>query len=348
MRRIIKITSWIVIFISLLYLILNIGLVFLGKKIIVRQIEKNIKNKVTLEGLNLSLPFSLNLSNLKIHDLISIDYLFLRPSILGFLAGKIILNELKIIKPVLNIEMDEEGRFNPVVLKDNPKPKMLLLVSLKIKDGRLIFMDKRIKPRGYRMILDNINIDIFKVSFPPVSLLTRFNLSSSLLDNSNNLKGSILAFGWIDLGHKDMEGRVELKDFELIYLQPYYQRYNLINKKIVSGRVNLISDLKAVNNDLIAKCHFEVSDLSYEREENQDKQTTKIDIINDTLKIFSNKEKKIALDFTINTKLDKPRIELKDLKKVFIQAILQNLISKPSEESMKDIKDIGKQFDNFW
>lgn len=341
MKKISKLIIWIGVILALIFLALSIAVALFGKSIALSQLEKNFKRRVTLESINISFPLSVSIRKLDIQDLVRIDALYLKPSILGFLAGKVVLNEASLIRPEITLVMDEQGKLN---LPQAPAKSMpILLAGLDIKDGKLIFIDKKIEPGGYKVIVNNINAKIHKASFPPASLFTRFNLSASLGESPDTSAGLAWASGWIDFGPKDMEGKFELKRIDLTYLAPYYSGF-ISDKKLTSGKLNFVSDLKSVKNELTAKCKAEFTDLVYLKEVPAEGEEPKIDLVRNVLNLFSNDTGRIAFDFTIRTKLDNPRINMKELRGVIGMAAVQNIAEQPPDKLKENIKDIEKQF----
>jgi len=346
MKKIFKIIIWIAVVLAVIFLLLNIVFAIFGKSIVAGQIEKNLKLKAKLGSISIGFPLSVNIRKLDIQGLAKIDSLSARPSILGFLAGKVVLNELTVVRPEISVEMDSNGKLNLPAFAAKGKQPPIFLAGLNIKEGSLIFIDKKVDPAGYKITLGNINADIAKATFPPTSLFTRFNLSAFLVDNQNAPKGKVLASGWVDFGPKNMEGKMEFKDIDITCLAPYYQNITPA-KKLASGKLNFTSDLKAENNDLIGKCHLEVSDLVYEKETPAEGRPAAPDLVASALKILSGNTGKIAFDFTLKTKLDNPKINLKDLQGMFAQSAIQNIANQPPEKIIENAKDLGKQFKDF-
>lgn len=341
MKKISKIIIWLTIILAAVFLVFSIILALFGKAIILKAIEKNFKRKVTFESINLSFPLSVRLRRLEIHNLAKIESLSLRPSILGFFVGRIVLNELNLFRPEITLEMDEQGRLN--IPQTGGKSPPLLLAGLDIEEGRFIFTDKKIEANGYKIIVNNINAKIHKAAFPPTSLFIRFDLSASLGDRPDTAQGVAKTSGWIDFGPKDMEGKFELKGIDLTYLAPYYNKF-ISDKKLTSGKLNLVSNLKSVKNDLTAKCKAELTDLVYLKEVPAEGEAPKIDLVPNILNLFSNDTGRIVFDFTIRTKLDNPRINMQELRGIIGMAAFENIATQPPDKLKENIKDIEKQF----
>lgn len=343
MKKIPKRIIWISLILAVLYLIANVALTAFGKTIIISQIEKNLKAKASLERVTFGFPLSINISKLEIGDLLKADSISVSPSILGFLAGKIVLNELSIVNPEITIIKSAEGKLNLPKFESKGKPPPLLLVGLKVKEGKFIFIDKKINPEGHRVVVKDINANISKAAFPPTSLYAKFNVSASLADNNSKAAGSALALGWIDFRPKDMDGKIELRDINGISLAPYYQ--NIIpDKKLLSAKLNFSADLKAKNNNLTAQCRLEFSNLVYEKPQPSEGKTQVSDIIPSILNIFSDASGNVVLNFTINTKLDNPRVDLVSLKGSIGQAAVENVAGQPPERVMEKVKETAEEF----
>ena len=189
MKKPAKVIIWILGVILAVFLILDVIFILFGKTIVAGQIEKTLKLKASLGNISVRFPLTVSFKDLEIKDLIRADSISLSPSLLGFLAGKVILNNLIIERPAITLIRDADGKFNLPVLEQNGKQPPVLMAGLKISDGRLVFTDKKISQEGYQVIVDKINVDISKVTLPPTSLSTNFKVSAILLDREGNPAG---------------------------------------------------------------------------------------------------------------------------------------------------------------
>ena len=338
MKKPAKVIIWILGVILAVFLILDVIFILFGKTIVAGQIEKTLKLKASLGSLTVRFPLTVSFKDMEIKDLIKADSISLSPSLLGFLAGKVVLNDLRIEHPVITVSRDAQGKFNLPVLEQKGKQPPILMAGLRINNGRFVFTDKKINQEGYQVTVDKINVDISKVTLPPTSLSTNFKVSAILLDREGNPAGEAGLNGWIDFGPKDMDGRLELKDIEAASLAPYLQDMIKV-KRLLSARIGFSADLKAKNNDLAAKCHVEFS-----RQAQVDKQDSSSDIASDLLSLFSDDAGKMAFDFTINTKLDNPRLNSLNMKGIIGQAAVDNIASQPAENIIDKVKDTVEQF----
>ncbi len=355
MKRINKIVIWVLVIIFAVFISCSIAIALYGKKIAVNLIEQNLKMKTSLGNISLGLPFTINLTNLEIGDLFKSDRISVNPSILGFLAGKIVLNRLSLINPVINLEQGPDGSFNLPKLKQKGKQPPVFLTGLVIKNGELIFTDKKLSPEGYRIIVGNIDARISKVMLPPASLNARFKFYASIMDPNARILGGIDSLGWIDFGPKDMDAALHIKDLDVTYFAPYYGDF-ISNKKLLSAKLNLTSLLKAKNNDLTVVSSFKLSDLVYAKEEvPKEGELPKLDLVKSTLDLFTDRQGNLSLDFTINTKLDNPGVNISELKRVILNAAVKNLSNQPPEaliekvtNTLEQFKDFGKELKNIF
>lgn len=361
MKKLIKIIIWLLAIALVISIACSIVVALYGKKVIISQIEQNLKVKVKLEKVSFSLPLSVNLSGLEIGNLLKAEKISATPSILGFFAGKVVLSGLTIVNPVINLEQEKDGSLNLPKLEQKGKQPSILLAGLTIQNGRFVFTDKKIA-EDYKVILDKINADISKVKFPPTSLNTKFKISADFVKPDSKALGNISFEGWLDFGPKDMDATLELKDLDIVYFFPYQDTFilkiynNILNfsspvaydKKPLSAKLDLTSELKAKNNDLAVVSKLKLHDLAFEKELHSNKEAQSIvNALEDLVKVVN-----ISLDFTINTKLDNPKVSDEELKNIIKNAAIKSLskqstqaiIEKVTGGNIEQFKEIGKQF----
>ena len=350
-----KILFILVIGFAVLFLVSSIAISLFGKKIVQEQASQNLKMPVSLAKISLNLPFSVKLTGLKIGDLFSAEKISFSPNLLGIFAGKILLSGLVVDSPIINLKQSADGKLNLPVLEQKGKQPPILITSLRIISGKIIFTDQKVSPEGFSVVLNNINLKISKVMLPLTSTDIKFDLSANIGKPDAELIGSVDAKGWLNFIQKNMQAVFNLKGFDPVYFSPYLGDNFISAKKLLSAKVNLSSDLAAQNNDLDAKCNFTLSNLVYAPQTDQNQESSSSDItgllFKNALDLFIDKEGKLNLDFEIKTKLDNPAISPKELRKIILKAAAKNLASQNPEDladkvqnTIKQFKDIGKQF----
>lgn len=341
MKKPLKILFWIIVILVGIFIFLNIAFFIVGRPVLLSQIQKATGRKTSVRSVGVGFPLSLKISGLEVEGLAKVDSFSTRLGLLGFLAGKIGLNDVKIVRPQITIEKDASGKFL-ILPESKGKPPAIYLTGLDIKDGSIVFIDKQVDPQGNKIILSMINAQISKAVFPPTSLNTKFKLSAKLGENQQD--GSLSADGWIDFGPKNMEGTVDIKDVNLVSFSPYLKDF-LGEKKLSGGKLSLASELFAKNNNLLAKCHLEILGLAYQGSGSPDPSQAG-NIAEAFLTTLTDESGKVVLDFTLPTKLDKPNLQVATFGGLFGHSILDNLSKQPPEKTINNIKNIGDQFEN--
>ncbi|MCK9603213.1 MAG: DUF748 domain-containing protein [Candidatus Omnitrophica bacterium] len=341
----IKILVGVLAVILVLFFALSIVVSLHGKKFIESRIEQSLKMKVSLGKISLGFPLSVNIKNLELGNIFKADVVSFSPNLLGLMAGKVVLDGVTITRPLINLEQSPEGKLNLPQIAQKGKQPPVFLTGLTINNGKLIFTDKKISAEGYKTILEGINLKVSKVMLPPTSLNTRFNLSANFLSPDGKALGSIDTNGWIDFRPKNMDAIFQIKDLEVTHFSPYYGDF-ISSRKILSGKLNFTSYLKAKNNDLKAECKLLLSGLTYEQQALPEGET-KLDLFKSTLDFFTDKEGNLNLEFEINTRLDKPAITRAELHKIILNAAKRNLSNQSPQELYEKVSDTVKQFKKF-
>jgi Domain of Unknown Function (DUF748) len=348
MKKKFKVIIWIVAVLFIVFIVANILLGVYAPRIIEQQIQQNLKLKASLRKISLSPPFTITLEGLEIGNLASIKKVSLSPNLIGLLFGKIVIHGLNVVEPVINLVQSAEGKLNLPVLEQKGKLAAVYLTSLRVQNGKVIFTDKKVVSNGYQVILDKLNIKISKVSLPITSLATNFNLSTELINSSGKAFGNILFEGWLDYLARDMDAKLEITDMDIANFAPYYG--NLIsNKEISQAILNLSSTFKSKNNALEILTDSNLTKIVYEKTEEQ-VQPLELNLMQDTLDFFTDRDGNLKLEFKIDTVLDHPDLSQEKIRKIILKAAARNL-SKQSPEQLVDkvnkaiskYKDLGKE-----
>lgn len=357
MKKISKIAIWILVIFFCLFVAGNISITLFGKKILINQIEHKLKVEASLEGISLGFPFSVNLTGLKLGNFFAADRISLAPNILSVFTGRIIFDRVTLINPVFNLRRSTQARLNLPKLQPGQKGKdmRVFLIGLVIENGKVIFTDRKITPEGYKIVFKAIDARIFKVMFPPTSLKINFKIVAELADASEKKLGNANLSGWVDLGPKDMDAVLNINDLDATYFYPYYGNF-ISNEQLLSARVNVSSTLKAKHNDLLIQTNFRLSDLVYaQARDTRQEELDILDFAKNTLDLFTDEQGNLILDFSINTKLDNPGINIDKLKDVILEAAVKNLsrqspatIIEKINKNIEQFKEFGKQMESIF
>jgi len=343
-----KIIFIIVVILALFFLAASIGIGVFAPKIIESQIEQNLKVKASLSKVTLSAPFTVNLERLEIGDLASIKKISLSPNLIALLFGKIVIHGLNIVDPVINIIQSSDGKLNLPVLEQKGKPPAVYLTSLNVKNGKIIFTDRKVTSDGLKFIVNKLNIKVAKVSMPITSLATNFNISAELINAKGNAFGNIVFGGWLDYLERDMDAELEIKNLDIANFAPYYGNF-ISNKPISSAMMNLNSTFKSSHNALEIITDLNLSKIVYEKTETEEPQPV-FDLVNKTLDIFTDADGSLRLQFKIDTQMDKPSLTKEKIMNIILKAAMKNLASQSPQQLVDKVadvidkyKDIGKE-----
>jgi len=312
----------------------HVFMMFKGKTLIIRKIEQLTGRKVTIGYLTVTPPLNLEIKGLNIEGLAQVEKIYLSPSFLYLITGKIGLNKVDILRPYITYEKvvvekpvtaSTEGASVSSSEKDpsasaQAKPVSLpdlhlILRNLIISEGKLDFIDHSVGNEGIKITVKDINIKVATVS-SLASSITNFTIKSRIPWREGEVEGKIEAEGWFNFAKKDMQATVKVLDIDGVYFYPYYSQWvDLEKARIDRAKLNFTSNIQGLNNNVTADCHIELTDIVRKErapEESADKAERIADAVIDIFKAMN--QGKIVLDFTIRTKMDDPHFGFGNLK----------------------------------
>jgi len=350
MAVLLKKFKWVIIllaFFLVIFIVVNILFAIFARQIVIDQIQDNLKLPAKLASISLSLPLCVNLSGLEVGSLAKVKKLSVSINPLGFLAKKVVISNLSMLEPQIFLTQGADGSMNLPVLKQGGSPPPVYLTGVHIKNGRVIFTDKKVSSSGNRIIIEKIDLDASKDMLPVTSLNVRFDFSADFTDAGNNHSGNVSAGGWVDFGPKNMDAKIQVKDLEITQFAPYYGNF-ISNKKISSGKLNLSSILKAKNNQLEIANSFRLSGLVYAQQAQEGLgELSGLDMVKNTLDLFTDKSGNLDLDFTINTRLDNPVLDANKVKGIILKAAMKNLANQSPDELADKVIDTMEKIKKF-
>lgn len=323
-KRWLKFIGKVFIVIAIIYVIAFAVLAIKGKEILIRKLQGLTQKKVTMKYFRLIPPFDLKIKKLDIDGMFKADYIYLSPNILGLVSGSLILNDIRMIRPSI---IYEKSLFSK---KDKPQvkassPVRVICRRIEITDGRLNFIDKAAGKEGLSITVEELNFRLVNIYAFPFSVVTKFELTGKIPWQEGVKKGNIDLHGWMDIFKKDMQASLKVSDIDGIYLYPYYSTWVDLGKaRIQKAVLNFSSDIQGLDNNITAACHLELAEIvrrPLSPEESEKKAARITDAVLDIFKAMN--QGKIALDFTIKTKMDKPEFSFGDIKMAFEDKLSQ-------------------------
>lgn len=302
------------------------------------QIRQNLKVKASLGKISLSMPFTVTLEKLEIGNLANIKKISFSPNLIALLFGKVVIHGLTITEPVINLEQGSDGKLNLPVLEQKPGAKApeFYPTSIKVKDAKIIFTDRKVSASGFQVVADKLDISVSKVAFPVASLAVNISVSCQLSNPAGKVFGKVNFSGWLDYPKRGMDANLEIKDADITNFSPYYGNF-ISNKKLLSAMLNLTSTFKAKDNALNINTDFNLSGLVYEEGPEEE---ISLDFTKNALDLFVDSHGNLHLVFDIDTKLDDPALSQDKLKMMILKAAMKNLSSQSPEELADKVSNI--------
>jgi len=345
MPKIFKVLFIIIAILVVIFLIASILFSIYAPAIIEDQIRQNLKVKTSLGKISLSMPFTVTLEKLEIGSLANIKKISFSPNLIALLFGKVVIHGLTITEPVINLEQGADGKLNLPVLEQKPGAKApeFYPTSLKVKEAKIIFTDRKVSAAGYQVVVDKLDISISKVAFPVTSLAVNISVSCQLSNPAGKAFGKVNFSGWLDYPARDMDAKLEIKDTDITNFSPYYGNF-ISNKKLLSAMLKLTSTFKAKDNALNINTDFNLSGLVYEEAPEDE---ISLDLTKNALDLFTDSKGNLHLAFDIDTKLDNPALNQDKLKSIILKAAMKNLSSQSPGEIADKVSDVIDKFKGY-
>lgn len=321
-----------------------------GKAIAIRKIQDLTQRKVTIEYVDLKPLFSLEIGKLEIMGLAKIDKINISPSFFGILRGKLIFNELTIIKPEITYEKRVAEAGQPIASAIVPAPKPtpapeakvekkksapIIFKNLGVEDGSVTFIDYTIGEKPIKIIVHKINFHLYNTASGGSTTFTNLDLNAKLPWAEGKKEGSIEADGWFNLPKMDMHALLEIKDIDGIYLHPYYSKWvDLQKSRIEKATLNFSAALYGLNNDVSGECTLELVDVVFRPRAADEPQEKAEKIAVAVLGRLSQMDQgRYVLTFPVKTKMDKPEFNVDMIRNAFEHKIM-------STQSGPEVRDV--------
>lgn len=310
----------------------------MGQAILTNQLQEITRKKVSIGYFFISPTLRVDVKDLNIQGLVKSQQVSVSLSFSGLLRGKLILNQLLFIRPefFVNKVPPEVTKF-PVpteviappeaveVLPKELKPASFGIVSLNIKEGKLIFVDQTVKSGSIKITVEGIYASIKNIYLYPFSGVTEFKLKAEIPWRDNEERGKIELEGWINSFKKDLRATLKVNDIDAVYLYPYYSNWVDLDKaRIERAKLNFSSEIHGLNNDVTADCSLELSDMVRKPLEIGESEAKASKLTNAVLDRFkAQDEGNVKLKFTIRTRMDSPQFGFDNFKSAFEDKLMK-------------------------
>jgi len=335
-------------FLSFVYLFLP----FKGKDLVVNKLKFLTGRDVALGHINYIPPFKFKIDNLNIQGLFKADSILISPGIEGLFSGKFLCNEINFINPEIICEKKLPVKTESAAADLLISPAKTVISTTGRKNNGLNFMFRRITvsngkidiidltagpEEGVKITIKDISLNLTNIHKMPLSVISNFDFKGSIPWEKGRNEGVIAAHGWIDLFKKDINAVLKIEGIDGVYLSPYYSSWIDIHKaRIEYAKLDFISNIHGLNNNVSAQCHLELSDIVFKPRLPEETQEKEEKIMHTVLDIFKSADQgKVSVDFTFKTKMDRPEFGFQ-----IIKGALEDKIANSKKSSRQLTEDI--------
>jgi len=329
------------------YLLLHLAVNIFGKGFLIAKLEDSSGKKVAIASLSTYFPAGLTVKNLDIQDLCKIEEVSAGGGLFDIFRGRISLSALKLVRPRITFkkglpaaaQAPEAALVIPVetqtvsaapapapVQEENIVLPRIFIGRLVVTEGEFNFIDYSVAGDGLHIKAEHLNIKITNFDLGGSGRRrSEFQLQGSIPWREGQEKGSINIKGWIDILKKSMDATLNIEKIDGIYLYPYYSMWmDLQGARIEKANLNFTSDIKGANNNVVANCHLELTDIVRKPLKEGEPADSTSKITDAVLDIFRSMDKgKVVLDFIIRTKMDRPELGFGNIRMAFEDKISQ-------------------------
>ena len=255
-KKIERILGFLIIVLAVLFTVFYLFAAIMGQAILTKELENFTHKEVTIGYFSLTPSLKLEIRDLEISGLVKLKSIYLSPSIVGLLRGKLVLNQLTFFQPEIFLSKVPKEVTDAIVsteailpLAENaPKAKKsgFLPFGIKqfsIKGGELIFIDQTVSTGSIKITIKEINSVVKNIYFFPSNKVIEFKVTAVIPWRDKEDQGRMELEGWINSFKKDIRATLNIKDIDAVYLYPYYSYWVDLDKARIEVFEHLIEAL---------------------------------------------------------------------------------------------------------
>ena len=246
------------------------------------------------------------------------------PSWRALLAGRIEVARIDIERPYLSMLRSRDGRLRmvPTLLEANAEKKTpasgpeageltsrpgIAIGTIRIRGGTLELYDATVARKPWRVRLTEMNSRLDDIVAPALDRRMPFELEAAV--DGPQRDGRVALSGWVVAATRDLELRGDLTGIDLLALEPYL--LEATKARLDRGTLDLGIEAKVESKQLHAPGHLVLSNLEFAR---GGKATAQVMGVPRDLLIAALQAKggRIALDFSLDGRIDDPRFSLNE------------------------------------
>jgi uncharacterized protein YhdP len=201
-------------------------------------------------------------------DFIRADRLTIRLALMPLLEKRLVLRNIELEKPVIELSRDQGGVFNfsdlVAVKKDKEQEIQLHIRGIRIRKGEIRFRDMAVAPRGLSFILKDTDFSVHRLARGRKG---SFKLSTTMVQKGK--PGALSLSGSMKVAAKErpliesvVNADISCKNLDASRFWPYYSRY--VPFRQIMGRLDMDGQFKGKLAEFTSRGKVTVSGLRFD------------------------------------------------------------------------------------
>jgi len=309
-----------------------------GREMVTHKMSAAFQSRVTVRSVSTGFPLHLIISDMEVAGWFKIKKVVAGLGLLDLFSDDFILSSLRLQglqmtlekrpqAPELSAAAETEAVQIPAKAETPavpagppsseqqhlPFPGRIAVRHFVIADAVVDFVDYSRQEQPIAVTLKKVNATVENIRWPmESSSVSFFSVSARVPFAAGAEEGKVAFEGWINPFRRDMRATLDIRDIDGIALYPYYREWIALEQdRIAKAKLNLVSNITSLNNDVDAACHLELTQIEFKPRQGEEAEHRIEKMIDAVIGLFKAVDQgKIVLDFTFKTKLDNPEFGL--------------------------------------
>lgn len=198
-------------------------------------------------------------------NFISADRLTIKLALLPLLEKKLVLRDIVLDRPIVELSRDPAGVFNFSDLLEEKKEEISLQVrGIHLRNGEIHFLDQAVTPQGLSTTLSDTDLFLDHLGR---GKNCNFKLATTIVQDGQ--RGSLTLAGSAKVAAKDkpfrdtvLNGTIATKNLHAAHFWPYYSRF--VPFRQILGELNVDSSFKGKITDFASKGKVRITALRFD------------------------------------------------------------------------------------
>lgn len=246
-------------------------------------------------------------------DTLRAERIVITPDLAGLFSARVHVPQIAIENAYLSVLRTRDGRTRllPSLLeqpRSSPAGGVPVTIgTITLEGGVLEFYDASVRQPAHRTRLEKLQARVDDLQLPTLAGRTRMELNGVVKGVQRD--GSLTVAGWADMASRDSEIRTQLRNVDLVALQPYLIKAS--ETGVRRGTLDLQLQSRVRGNRLHAPGKATLADL--ELNPGGSALATFMGVPRQAvIAALKNRDGRISVDFTLEGNLDDPRFSLNE------------------------------------